>query len=229
MQPYFMPYLGYFQLMNVVDVFVIYDNIQFTKKGWIHRNRILVNGKPDYITLPLKSDSDFLSVEQRVLAADFKKEKKKLLLKIQETYRKAPFYNETCELIKGILNYESNNLFEFIYHSVIVLCEYLSIESNLVVSSSIDIDHNLKSENKVIAICKALGATQYLNPEGGIELYNSERFQENGISLGFHKFNPVPYKQISDVFVSHLSIIDVLMFCDKNDIKFRIDNEYTVI
>ncbi len=78
MQPYFFPYIGYFQLINTVDEFVVYDNIEFTKKGWINRNRILVNGKDEYITLPIKKDSDFLHVKDRFLAETWSKDSAKM-------------------------------------------------------------------------------------------------------------------------------------------------------
>jgi hypothetical protein len=90
MQPYIFPYIGYFQLINTVDKFVVYDNIQFTKKGWINRNRILINGKEEYITLPLKKDSDYLNIDQRVLSDVFKEQRNKILRKINESYKKAP-------------------------------------------------------------------------------------------------------------------------------------------
>ena len=79
MQPYFFPYIGYFQLIKSVDEFVIYDNIQYTKKGWINRNRILVNGTDYLISLPLKKDSDYLNVVDRQLAESWEKDRTKLL------------------------------------------------------------------------------------------------------------------------------------------------------
>src|SRR4030042_5533275 len=93
MQPYFLPYIGYFQLMNAVDEFVIYDNIEFSKKGWINRNRILVNGKDSYITIPLKKDSDYLDVRDRYLAETWSSEKIKMLKRIIGSYRKAPRFD----------------------------------------------------------------------------------------------------------------------------------------
>lgn len=229
MQPYFLPYLGYFQLMNAVDEFVIYDNIEFTKKGWIHRNRILVNGKPDYISLPLKNDSDYLNVNQRVLSVEFERERLKALGKIQSTYRKAPNFKEAFDLMKDILYYPKDNLFEFVHHSINLIKDFLDIKSKLTISSSVKINHNLKSEEKVIAICKALQAREYINPEGGLGLYKSETFDRNDIKLHFHKFDSVPYSQNAETFVSHLSIIDVLMHCGKESVKEKIYNEYIII
>ena len=144
MQPYFLPYIGYFQLINAVDVFVIYDNIEFTKKGWINRNRILMNGKDDFFTVPLKKDSDFLDVNQRVLAETFTKDKAKIIGKITELYQKAPHFNEVFPLIEAVFNTNQKNLFDFIFHSVKVIMQYLEIKTEIVVSSSININHSIK-------------------------------------------------------------------------------------
>lgn len=228
MQPYFFPYIGYFQLINSVDEFVIYDNIQFTKKGWINRNRILLNQKDEYISLPLKKDSDFLNVNQRLLSDTWKVDRKKMLNKIVESYRKAPQFELAYPLFEKCLMIEEANLFNFIYNSIRETLQYLSITSTMTVSSSIQIDHQLKSEEKVIAICNAQNASTYINPSGGIELYSKERFERNGIILLFQKSNLINYSQYKNEFVPWLSILDVLMFNDKDKIKSFL-NDYELI
>ena len=122
MQPYFLPYIGYFQLINAVDVFVLYDNIKYTKKGWINRNRILLNGDADYISLPLKKDSDYLNIDRRFLSDDWDIEKAAILNRIKEAYRKAPYFNLTFEVITAILRNEDTNLFGFLYSSIKQIC-----------------------------------------------------------------------------------------------------------
>ncbi len=224
MQPYFFPYIGYFQLINSVDEFVIYDNIQFTKKGWINRNRILVNQKDDYISLPLKKDSDYLNVNQRFLSDTWSVDRKKMLNKIVGSYRKAPQFEPAYALLEKCLMIEETNLFDFIHHSLIETLQYLSISSKITVSSTIEIDHQLKSEEKVLAICKAQNATTYINPSGGIELYSKERFERNGIKLQFQQSNPINYVQYKNEFVPWLSIIDIIMFNDKLSVKQMLNN-----
>lgn len=219
MQPYIFPYIGYFQLMYVADVFVVYDNIEYTKKGWINRNRILVNGKDEYLTLPLKKGSDFVQVRDRFLADTWKDERKKLLNKISVCYKKAACYPVVFSLIENVLMFEDDNLFNFIFNSLKAVKEYLNLPTQLIISSSINIDHTLKSESKVLAICKALGATQYINPIGGVELYNKEVFKNEGLELSFLKANNITYPQFQNVFVPFLSVVDVLMFNDKEAIK----------
>jgi len=167
MQPYFFPYIGYFQLLKAVDKFVVYDNIEFTKKGWFHRNRILINGKDEYISLMIKKDSDYLDVKDRVLSPEFDRDK--LIRRIEGSYRKAPYYNEFIEEIKSIIYFEDNNLFNYIFNSISRLIEILQINTQLIISSDLNIDHSLKGKDKVIQICKVLKASDYINPTGGIE------------------------------------------------------------
>ena len=228
MQPYFLPYVGYFQLINAVDVFVVYDNIEFTKKGWINRNRILVNGKDDYFTLPLKKDSDFLNINQRILAETCIKDKAKIIGKITELYKNAPQYNEVFPLIEAVFNTKEKNLFDFIFHSLKTICGYLEIKTEIVISSSIKIDHSLKSQDKIIALCKYLEATHYLNPIGGIELYSKEIFKINDLQLNFLKSNTIEYQQFDNDFSPWLSIIDVLFFNSKEKVQEYL-NQYTIL
>jgi hypothetical protein len=223
MQPYFFPYIGYFQLMNAADEFILYDNIKYTKKGWINRNRILVNGRERFITLPVKKDSDYLDVRDRYLADVWSSEKKKLLNRIAESYRKAPMFESVYPIIEKCILFAETNLFNFILNSLDVLKEYLKIDTPLLISSKIPIDHELKAENKVIALCLARKASIYLNPIGGKQLYLKKEFAENGIDLYFHKINGVKYKQFDNDFVPWLSILDVIMFNSKEEISGMLD------
>ena len=229
MQPYLFPYIGYFQLIQAADKFVVYDNIQFTKKGWINRNRILVNGKDEFITLPLKKDSDFLNINERKLADTFTTDRIKLLRKINEAYKKAPEFKPVFSLLESVINSNEENLFYFIFQSIQAVCKYLDIATEFVISSALTIDHQLKAQDKVIAICKTLKASKYINPIGGLDLYSKETFKQNNIELNFIKTNVVEYKQFSDEFVPALSIIDVLMFNPKEKVQQYVQSYYTII
>jgi hypothetical protein len=228
MQPYFFPYIGYFQLINAADKFVLYDNIQFSKKGWINRNRILVNSKDEYITLPLKKDSDFLNVDERILSDTFKTDKIKLLRKINEAYKKAPEFKNVFPLVENVINSNEENLFKFIYYSLQQLCTYLGIKTEFIISSTIPINHQLKAQDKVIAICNALQADEYINPIGGVELYSKEIFKQHAIELKFMRPDAVEYKQLTGAFIPWLSMIDVMMFNSKETIN-RYLQSYTII
>lgn len=226
MQPYFLPYIGYWQLMNVVDVYVVYDNIEYTKRSWLNRNRILVNGTDSYITIPLKKDSDYLSVNQRSLSEG--SDRSKLLNQIKGSYLKAPYFRNIFPSIEEILMYPEDNLFKFIFHSIQKIVDLLHINTELIISSTIDIDHSVKGKNKVIAICKELRATEYYNTIGGQSLYDKKEFEQNGIKLLFVQARLAPYKQFNNAFVSGLSIIDILMFNPPNQID-KMLNEYNLL
>jgi hypothetical protein len=228
MQPYFFPYIGYFQLINSVDKFIIYDNIQYTKKGWINRNRILVNKKDQLITLPIKKDSDYLNVVERELSKSWEIDKNKMLNVIKSSYNKAPYFQDTFELISKCLNNPETNLFKFIYDSIVSINNYLEIKTPIIISSTVDMDHTLKSQDKVLSLCKKQNADTYINSIGGVELYDKETFKKNNIELNFIKSNPIQYKQFNNEFTSWLSIIDVMMFNSKQQIKEYLNN-YTLI
>jgi len=219
MQPYFFPYIGYWQLINAVDTFVIYDNIQFSKKGWFHRNNFLMNDKKTLFTIPIKKDSDNLDVVDRYLSDDSEKQITKTITQIKNNYRKAPYYNDVFPLIEAVFLNQEKNLFYYIFSSVEMICDYLDIDTKIVKSSTIDIDHTLKSQDKVIAINKSLNSTKYINPIGGRELYDIESFIKEAIELRFLESEVPEYRQFSDKFISHLSIIDIMMFNSKNEAK----------
>ena len=228
MQPYLFPYIGYFQLINSVDEFVIYDNIQYTKKGWINRNRILVDNKDQLLTIPLQKDSDYLNIIDRKIAGSWVEDRKKLVNVLKSSYSKAPYFKEAFELIQECLLCDKNNLFEFILNSLNKINLYLEINTPIILSSTINIDHNLKSQNKVLSICEAQKATTYVNAIGGTELYNKEIFKLKNINLNFIKSEKIEYNQFNGNFISWLSIIDVMMFNSKDKLKEYL-NSYTLI
>lgn len=228
MQPYFLPYIGYFQLMNAVDKFVVYDNIQYTKKGWINRNRFLNNGQAQYFSIPLKKDSDYLNVNQRQLAANYVEQNEKQLRKIESAYSKAPYFNDVFPLIQKCFLNKDTNLFNFIFHSICQIKKYLEIETKILVSSDFEDNSSLKGAMRVKNICKLLSGTQYINPIGGTELYTKENFKENGLKLNFLKTNKFQYKQYKNDFEPFLSILDVLMFNNKYDV-FQMLNNYELV
>lgn len=219
MQPYIFPYIGYWQLLNAVDKFVIYDNIQFTKNGWVRRNRILLNGNDKLFTLPIKKDSDYLDIRDRYLADTFPKEREKLLSQIKMGYKKAPYFNDVYPILEECINYDNNNLFEYIYHSIVRISTYLKINTELIISSDIEMNHSLKNKDRVIETCKTLGSSTYINPVGGIELYDKEYFSNNDIDLKLIKTQNFEYEQYNNQFIPNLSIIDVLMFNSNDEVK----------
>jgi len=210
MQPYFFPYIGYFQLMASVDRFVLFDNVQYIRQGWINRNRILLNGKPSVITLPLKKDSRFKHINSRQISDTFSHTK--LLNQLREAYRHAPYQEEVLPLVEKILNRKSENLFDYLLHSLNVLRDALTLNCEILISSDIPINHDLRAQDKILAICKELDAHTYINLPGGRALYDVEAFEQHGVSLCFLQPETFHYQQLTDEFVPWLSIIDVMMF-----------------
>ena len=225
MQPYFLPYIGYWQLIAAADVFVIYDNIQYTKKGWINRNRMLVNGSPALFTLPLQDGHAEALVDQRLIAPF---DHRKLLRRFEGAYRRAPHYEETLPLLTKIIYQDEDNLFQFLLRSVMRICIHLGISTWIRQSSGITIDHSLKAQDKVIAICKALKADEYLNASGGVELYDTKAFRRDALRLRFIRALPLEYPQLGHPFVPWLSIIDVLMFNPLEKVQHLVHNHYEV-
>jgi hypothetical protein len=210
MQPYFLPYIGYFQLINAADTFMVYDQIQYQKKRWINRNRYLIDGKDCLFLIPLKKGSTYLNIDDRYIADGF--DRNKLLNRLSNAYHKAPYFQETFGVFKQIVNYDKINLADYIYHSIISICTHIGIKTNIIRSANINYYLLLKIEDKIVAICYALDAKTYINAIGGVKLYSKEWFAEKGIELKFINSQPITYKQFDNEFVPWLSIIDVLMF-----------------
>ena len=227
MQPYFMPYIGYFQLMGSVDVFVIYDNIKYTKKGWINRNRLLQNGGDAVFSLPLASGSDSLDIAERSISPTFNGEK--MLNLFRGAYARAPNFSATYAFLEKILHQDERNLFRFLSSSIRDTAEYIGISTRIVTSSDLAVDRELRSQEKVLAICKSLGADTYVNAIGGQDLYSPVDFLHQGITLKFIRSRPFEYRQFGAAFVPWLSIIDVLMFNPVDAVRTCVENHYDLI
>lgn len=210
MQPYLLPYIGYFQLVGAVDVMVVYDNIKYTKKGWINRNRYLLNGGDATFSVPLERGADHLEIGQRRIAPDFNRTR--LLAQIREAYRKAPHVNATLPLVEAVIGGQAENLFDFLLDGLRTTCAHLGLHTPLVASSSVPADHALRGQDRVIDIARALGADTYVNPIGGTGLYARDAFADTGLALRFLRARPLEYPQLGADFVPWLSIVDVLMF-----------------
>ena len=185
MQPYFLPYIGYFQLIDKVDQFVIYDDVQFTKKGWINRNSAPVNNGIWKFTIACDASPEASRIVEKVISREFSREK--FITRIRNEYRKSHTENKRAfELLEKVIGFEDNNLFNFIENSIRELTKYLNIPPNrIIVSSDLGDFRHLKSQDKVLAICKEVEATHYLNPISGRHMYSKEVFKNNGLELEF--------------------------------------------
>ncbi len=220
MQPYFLPYIGYFQLINAVDTFVILDDVNFIMRGWINRNNILLNNKPYLFSIPLEKPSQNKLISETKLAFD-EKNRKNLLKTIEMAYKKAPMFNEIYPLVEDIINFDESDLTGFILNSFMKISNYLEIKTNFLLSSQIEKDNLLKAEEKIIEICKKSGTKTYINLPGGRSLYNKGNFEKVEIELKFlqpHQENII-YKQFGQDFAPSLSFLDIMMFNDKDKIN----------
>ena len=215
MQPYFFPYLGYWQLLANVDKYVVYDDVTYIKGGWINRNNFLINGQKNLLTMRLEKASSYTLIKDIAIKDDFVK----FLKTIEMGYKKAPFFEDSFRVLKDICQCPDKKLGQFLFNSHIKICEYLGIDTELILSSSFEKYTELKGKDKVISICKQLGADEYINAIGGQELYDKKEFAENGIRLNFLQANLREYRQLKNEFVAGLSIIDIMMFNSKEEIK----------
>ena len=225
MQPYFFPYLGYWQLINAVDKYVVYDDVNYIKGGWISRNNILLNGEKHLVTLPLEGASPNKKINE-VMVTSNEKVIEKFLRIIQSAYAKAPYFKDVYSMVEKLIEV-SCPISELNYYSIIRVCDYLNIQTTILLSSELEKNNGLKGQDKVIDIVKRLGGDTYYNAIGGKELYDATVFQTNQIDLKFLRMGDIRYKQFVNDFVPALSIIDILMFNSKSDIQDMLE-QYTL-
>ena len=224
MQPYLFPYIAYWQLINSVDTFVILDDVNHIKKGYIHRNNILINHKAHRFTLNLVAASQNKLINEIEIGDNAAK----ILNSIEIAYKKASYFQKVFPLFESILEFSEKNLAKFIGNSLKKISAYLEIDTEIIYSSNIQKENSLKAEEKIIDICEKLNAENYINLIGGQKLYSKENFQEHNIKLNFIETEIVEYRQFKNEFISYLSIIDIMMFNSVDDIKEML-NRYELI
>jgi hypothetical protein len=229
MQPYFLPYIGYWQLIAAADQFVVLDDVHFIKRGWINRNQIAVDNKPMWLTLPLdKASQNKLIHEITILDDDGWK--KRMEKTIRYTYYKSPSFSAVAAVLTELLQQAEGNLSAYLSEMISIISSMLEISTVIVPTSRIFPKRGLSGQERVLDICKQLGATQYINPPGGKALYDPGRFLAEGIRLNFLE---APTKTNLRAGLDNgkpLSILDTLMYNSPNDIRrvvaeFKISNE----
>ncbi len=218
MQPYFLPYIGYFQLINAVDEFIIYDDVNYINKGWINRNNILVGNQASLFSIQLKEARQNKLIKEISLSDD-QKWKAKLLKTIELNYKKAPNFSLIYPLLSEIILLDEVNLSAYIGNSLKKISNYLNITTKIIESSSVFDNQHLKAQARILDICKKSETQQYINPIGGVELYDKKSFESNDIKLNFIKTTPIEYAQFKLPFIPYLSVIDLLMFNSKEQIN----------
>ena len=225
MQPYFFPYIGYFQLIKTVNKFIFYDDVNFIKNGWINRNRILLNGKPHYITIQLKNASSFSPINN----IKFNDNRNKIKKTIEQVYKKAPYFKSVYPIIEDCFSIQTEKISELAIYSVIHISKFLELNTIFEISSqSYLTTRTLGRTDRLKEICKINCADQYVNPIGGMDLYDKEDFLKVGVNLNFIKSKTIEYQQFDGVFEPWLSVIDVIMFNSKDAINNMLE-QYELI
>ena len=219
MQPYTFPYMGYFHLIEASDMIVFYDDVNFIKRGWINRNRILLDNKPFFFTIPLEKASQNKKINEIIPIID-RKIKNKLFMQVKHAYKKAPFYDEIIQVVFSALNKNYDSIADLGINSIKSIYDYLGkeiryLKSSVCSSSTKEMD----KADRLIQITKGLGYKNYVNLIGGMDLYNKEYFKKEGVKLRFVKSNDFTYRQFQNQHVPFLSVIDVLMFNEKERAK----------
>ena len=227
MQPYFFPYIGYFQLLNMVDKYVVYDNGLFAKNKWAFRNQILCNGEPSFFRVSLLKASQYQRFNQVRISNDIETKKTKIRT-LECCYGKAPHFSEVMPMLEQFVLADYDNLSDCNVASIRLVCSYLDIRTEILISSELNYDKSLKRQYCIFDICKLLGGNEYINSIGGTKLYDFQEFKKNGIELVFLKPDEIVYHQFSEEFISNLSIIDVMMFNSIPEIQDML-NRYTLI
>ncbi len=220
MQPYFLPYIGYWQLINAVDKFVLLDDVNYIMRGYINRNSILVNGREHRFTIPVRQASQNKLIKDTKFAFP-DEEKNKFLLMVENSYKKAPCFNEVMPLIHQIVEFEQEDITQYIHNSLTIIMNYLGIETKIYHSSQIPKNNDLHGQDRILEICRQLRSDVYINPCGGRKLYSSDEFEKNGIRLYFldTRSDKIHYSQNNEEFKENLSIIDIMFFNDVETIR----------
>ena len=216
MQPYFLPYIGYWQLMKRVDRYVIYDDVDFIKGGWINRNRIISPEGPMYLNVPL-SKPGRRKICEIALGSD-ESAWSRSVRAVELAYRRAPYFADVFPMYEQVMRYRGDSIADFIENSFRVLMPYLGIDTPLVRSSGLDNDKELRGQDKIIQICCLLGGTDYCNAIGGMSLYERTAFEKEGLRLHFLQTKPMAYRQLREPFWPNLSILDVMMFNSREEL-----------
>ncbi len=221
MQPYFFPYLGYYGLLVAADVFVAYDNVQFEKHGWVNRNRILRDGGPEWWTAPVAAAPLASTIAERRYH-DWERQRARLLARLRDRYRRAPRRDDALDLGAAAMDPDQHAVADANLHGLRTIAATLGLRARIVRASDVPHDVHLRGQDRVLAICAALGADTYVNAIGGTTLYDADAFAARGVALRFLRPRPEPYAQGGEGFVPNLSIIDALMFLPVDEVARRV-------
>lgn len=234
MQPYFFPYIGYFQLIQAVDKIILYDYVNFIKKGWVNRNRVVqINKGPVFITAPIKKASSNKRIDEIELDNSTQWQAK-LLDMLRHNYRKMPYFDEFFPILTDLLNQNHEQINTLNFEIISSIATLLEIDTEIECGS--DKYHTMefdllmnefpiaKKDQRIINICRAEKNSNYINPIGGVEIYSKEVFKQEGVNLQFLQTNNIEYQQPTKEFHPYLSIVDMLFCCGIDNTKLHLNN-----
>ncbi len=211
MQPMYFPWMGYFALIESVDVFVFLDNVQFSHGGWQQRNRVRQKDKIVFLTVPVYKKGLHGQIIRDVEIVDQHKWRKNHYKTLYQSYSKALYWNEYQDILWQIYDNKYDKLCELNMISITKMAELLNIQPKKMLLASELVDQ-ADRVGRLISLCDRLGANEYLSPVGSFEYIDSNNlFEKNKISLRYLQFNHPEYRQVWKPFFSHLSIIDLLV------------------
>lgn len=212
-QPNFFPWLGFFDKMRHVDTFVLMDNVQFSKSGkgtWINRVRLLVSGKPSWITMPVRRDFHGYRTIADMEIDDSVQWRKKFISSLQANYSKAPFFRQTMNFIEPLIFFQTTSVSEFNINAITAVASLAGWEKKLLLGSSLNARGN--ATELLISMTKAAGGTSYLCGGGAGGYQVDTMFEDAGLGLIYQNFAHPSYPQHgTGEFAAGLSIIDVFM------------------
>jgi WbqC-like protein family len=227
MQPYFLPYIGYFQLINAVDTFIFCDDVHFIKGGFINRNTILMNGQKYRFTIPVQHVHFDTTIRETKVANDPANWYRKLSKTLQN-YQKAPYFDAVFPIFDDILRGSVDcSISDVAMESVETVLKYIDLQKKTTTTVRYNNAH-LSGAERIVDICRQENATTYLNAIGGQKLFSKDYFSAHTIKLQFLKPNLMTYTQNSPPFIAGLSILDVLMWNDPATVKAML-SDYTLI
>lgn len=225
MQPYIFPYLPYYQLAHAVDEFWLFDDVQYIRRGWMNRNDLLNQGMRQRFTLPVRKGSQKDLIKDKLLAENFADELNGLIKNINNTYAKAPYANISIEILERLAGQPWLTFLDFAESSLQETFRTLGIRATLQRTSKIGIEKELSAPSRIIEICHQVGAKHYINPIGGIDLYNRQDFKEEGLKISFLKGRLGPYPQGQNrIFEAGLSILDFLAWVHPDQYPLHLDD-----
>ena len=220
MQPYLFPYISYFQLIYAADLFLVYDDVAYIKQGYINRNSILSANGAARFTIPVPGPSSNKLISELAFSWDAAK----VLKTIEQSYSKAPHFEDVFPVIRETLELEDRSIASVCQKSFKNIFSYLGIEKQFKKTSELEYDRSATARDRLIALCRQFDADCYINAPGGRKLYAKPEFSKQGINLKFVDSLPIEYSQGNAEFVPNLSIIDVLMHCPPEEVKHLLNH-----